>query len=201
MARKRSDDKRQRILQAAARVFARKGYHGARVSEIAQKARVADGTIYLYFRNKEELLAHVADHGFAILMERARTDTAQARSAEAKLVALLCAALEHSTENPAICRAVQEHRQLSPENPSLLAAKLEHNLEELVSFAADVIERGTKSGELRACNARRAARFLVESMRGAILERLREPKRSSVQADADAIVDFFLHGVGATEPR
>jgi hypothetical protein len=38
-------------------------------------------------------------------------------------------------------------------------------------------------------------------MRGAILERLREPSRTSVQADAEAIVDFFLHGVGATEPR
>ena len=46
----RSDDKRRRILQAAVKVFARKGYFAARVSEIAQRAGVADGTIYLYFR-------------------------------------------------------------------------------------------------------------------------------------------------------
>jgi AcrR family transcriptional regulator len=189
------------IVQAARRVIAELGFADASMERIAHEAGVAKGTIYLYFRNKEELLAHVADHGFGILMERARAETAKVRGAEAKLAALLCAVLEHSTENQAIFRAVQEYRQLAPENPSPLAARLEHNLEQLVSFVAGVIERGTKSGELRACNARRAARFLVESIRGAILERLREPKRSSVQADADAIVDFFLHGVGATEPR
>ena len=53
MPRRRTDDKRQRILQAAVKVFARKGYHGARVSEIARRADVADGTIYLYFRTRK----------------------------------------------------------------------------------------------------------------------------------------------------
>ena len=47
MARPRTHDKRKRILQAAVKVFARKGYHGARVSEIEAQAGVADGTIYL----------------------------------------------------------------------------------------------------------------------------------------------------------
>ncbi len=189
------------IVQAARRVIGELGFADASMERIAHEAGVAKGTIYLYFRNKEELLAHVADHGFAVMMERARSGASRARGAEGKLAALLCAALEHSTENAAIFRALQEHRQLAPENPPLLAAKLEHNLEQLVSFVAGVIDRGTKSGELRTCNSRRAARFLVESMRGAIHERLREPRRSSVQADAATIVDFFLHGVGATEPR
>ena len=49
-------DKYQRILDAAVSVFAQKGFHTARVSDVAERASVADGTIYLYFRNKEELL-------------------------------------------------------------------------------------------------------------------------------------------------
>ncbi len=61
MARPRTADKRQRILQAAVHIFARKGYFGARVSEIAKKAGVADGTIYLYFRNKEDILVSLFD--------------------------------------------------------------------------------------------------------------------------------------------
>ena len=65
MARRRSDDKRQRILEAAVEVFARKGYFGARVSEIAKKAGVADGTIYLYFRNKEDILVSLFDEVMA----------------------------------------------------------------------------------------------------------------------------------------
>src|SRR3979409_2706260 len=49
-------DKRDRILAAAERVFARRGFFAARVSEIAKDAGVADGTIYLYFKNKDDLL-------------------------------------------------------------------------------------------------------------------------------------------------
>ena len=55
-ARTRGGDKRERILGAAVKVFAKSGFHGTRVSEVAKAAGVADGTIYLYFRSKEELL-------------------------------------------------------------------------------------------------------------------------------------------------
>jgi hypothetical protein len=72
MARKRSDDKRRRILQAAVKVFARKGYFAARVAEIAQRAGVADGTIYLYFRGKEDILVSLFDELMAEHVERAR---------------------------------------------------------------------------------------------------------------------------------
>src|SRR5215216_6462991 len=54
--RRRSGDKRDRILKAAVKVFARSGFHATRVSEVAKAAGVADGTIYLYFKSKEELL-------------------------------------------------------------------------------------------------------------------------------------------------
>jgi TetR/AcrR family fatty acid metabolism transcriptional regulator len=54
--RARSGDKHERILDAAVRVFAKKGFHATRVSEIADAAGVADGTIYLYFKSKDELL-------------------------------------------------------------------------------------------------------------------------------------------------
>ncbi len=54
--RDRGGDKRERILDAAERVFARRGFFAARVSEIAKDAGVADGTIYLYFKSKDELL-------------------------------------------------------------------------------------------------------------------------------------------------
>ena len=52
----RGGDKRERILDAAERVFAKRGFFAARVSEIAKDAGVADGTIYLYFKNKDDLL-------------------------------------------------------------------------------------------------------------------------------------------------
>jgi TetR/AcrR family fatty acid metabolism transcriptional regulator len=53
---RRGGDKRERILRAAVKVFAKSGFYAARVSEVAKAAGVADGTIYLYFKSKDELL-------------------------------------------------------------------------------------------------------------------------------------------------
>lgn len=67
-------DKRERILEAAERVFARSGFFHARVSEIAREAGVADGTIYLYFKSKDDLLISL----FETRMERITSEMATA---------------------------------------------------------------------------------------------------------------------------
>jgi AcrR family transcriptional regulator len=189
------------IVRAARRVIGESGFDDASMERIAHEAGVAKGTIYLYFRNKEELLAHVAAHGFEELMARARLATSRARGAAPKLVGLLRAALEHTAENREVVRTLQERTQLGLQRESLLAAKLENNREELLRFVAAIVERGAKSGELRVCDSRRVARFLIEFMRGAIVDRLENQSPRGVDLDAEAIVDFFLHGVGATERK
>lgn len=55
----RTSDKHQKIIQAAVKVFARKGFFSARISDIAKEAKVADGTIYLYFNNKYDILISI----------------------------------------------------------------------------------------------------------------------------------------------
>ncbi len=65
----KSADKRERILKAAIKVFARKGFYATRVSEIAKAAGVADGTIYLYFRNKDDVLVSVFESRITRLVE------------------------------------------------------------------------------------------------------------------------------------
>src|SRR5437764_24833 len=61
MARNSSADKRATILRAATRVFARNGYFNSKVADIARAADVADGTVYLYFKSKEEILHSIFD--------------------------------------------------------------------------------------------------------------------------------------------
>jgi TetR/AcrR family fatty acid metabolism transcriptional regulator len=189
------------IVRAARRVIAEAGFDDASMERIAHEAGVAKGTIYLYFRNKEELLAHVAEHGYGELMARARARVEKARGARAKLVALLRAALEHTGENREIYRVLQERTQFGLQRASPLAAKIEENREHLVRFVAALIENGVRSKELRSCEPRRAARYLIESLRGAINDRAESNAKSGVEGDAEAIADFFLHGVGATERR
>ena len=70
-------DKRERILDAAERIFARHGFFHARVSEIAKEAGVADGTIYLYFKSKDDLLITL----FESRMERVTAELGEAIAA------------------------------------------------------------------------------------------------------------------------
>jgi TetR/AcrR family fatty acid metabolism transcriptional regulator len=81
----RSVDKRERILDAAVRVFAKKGFHATRVSEVAKAAGVADGTIYLYFKSKDELLVSLFEDRVEKLLEFLETELPRAEGAPAKL--------------------------------------------------------------------------------------------------------------------
>src|SRR5947207_775573 len=74
--------KRERILDAAVRVFAAEGFYNAKVSQIAQAAGVADGTIYLYFKSKDDLLISL----FEDRMERINENLRQAIAGESNAI-------------------------------------------------------------------------------------------------------------------
>src|ERR1051326_2696501 len=84
-ADERRSGKYQRILAAAIEVIAEHGFFGAKVSEIARRAGVADGTIYLYFRNKEDILVSLFDEVMSEHLEKARRELATAVGAPARL--------------------------------------------------------------------------------------------------------------------
>src|SRR5690554_4621286 len=73
-AEKKRSDKRKRILDGALKAFALKGFYNTKVSEIAQEAGVADGTIYLYFKNKDDLLISLFEDRMEWIIERLNTD-------------------------------------------------------------------------------------------------------------------------------
>jgi TetR/AcrR family fatty acid metabolism transcriptional regulator len=82
---RRSGDKRERILVAAVKVFAKNGFHATRVSEVAKAAGVADGTIYLYFRSKDELLVSLFEDRVNRLLSYMKDELPKLPDAPAKL--------------------------------------------------------------------------------------------------------------------
>lgn len=65
-------DKREAILRAAIKVFARKGYFNSKVADVAGEAGIADGTVYLYFKSKDEILHSIFDRAMAEFIEDGR---------------------------------------------------------------------------------------------------------------------------------
>jgi TetR/AcrR family fatty acid metabolism transcriptional regulator len=81
--------KRKRILQAAVQTFGRRGFHEARIAEIASSAGVAEGTVYLYFKNKEDLLGVLFDENMDALLSEGHEIIASGETAFERLATLV----------------------------------------------------------------------------------------------------------------
>src|SRR5262245_1256858 len=82
---KSRNGKYESILRAAAKVFARSGYFNAKVSDVARNAGVADGTVYLYFKNKDDLLTSIFSWAMEEFLRRARAEMTETEDPREKL--------------------------------------------------------------------------------------------------------------------
>jgi TetR/AcrR family fatty acid metabolism transcriptional regulator len=142
----RGGDKRERILDAAVRVFARKGFYATRVSEVARAAGVADGTIYLYFKSKDELLVSLFEHRVERLLAFLATELPRATSASEKLqriIELQLGLLEGERDLAEVVTVIL--RQSSKLMKEYAAPKFSAYLDVI----AGVVAEGQAHGELR----------------------------------------------------
>ncbi len=78
-------DKREAILRAAIKVFAQKGYFNSKVADIAKEAGIADGTVYLYFKSKDEILHSIFDRAMGEFIAEGKREIAEIETAEGRL--------------------------------------------------------------------------------------------------------------------
>lgn len=99
-AAERGGDKRERILTAAERIFARHGFFAAKVSDVAKEAGVADGTIYLYFKSKDDLLISLFERRMQQVNEALRESVAGIASPREQLRAFIKTYLQLVHDEP-----------------------------------------------------------------------------------------------------
>jgi TetR/AcrR family fatty acid metabolism transcriptional regulator len=143
----RSSDKYQRILDAAIAVIAEKGFFTARISDVAQRADVADGTVYLYFKSKEEILMKAINAAFDGFMRNARIELGKIASPEQQLRRLAYLHLEAmgSNRNAAIVFQM-ELRQ----STRFLEEFSHDHMVEYFALVREAIRRGQHDGTFRA---------------------------------------------------
>ncbi len=139
--------KRERILNSAMRVFASKGFFGAKVSDIADEAGVADGTIYLYFKSKDDLLISL----FEEQMERVHVELARAMEnaerAPDKLRRFIRAYMQLVAENRHAAEVITiELRQ----SAKFMKEYRNPRFAELLKVLAGIVDEGQKKGTMRA---------------------------------------------------
>ena len=155
---KRTMSKSDRIIDAAVKVIAKNGYHGAKVTAIAKEAGVADGTIYLYFKNKEHLLISLFEAKMGSFIEYSEAQIAHHQSATEQLAGLIEAHLEQLSVDYDLAVVTQiELRQSNQEMRQKIAAVLKPYLH----LIDRVIHNGIESGEFSTELDHRLARQMV----------------------------------------
>jgi len=139
-----SEEKRRQILDAAVRVFARKGFHTCRVGDIAEEAGVAHGLLYHYFTSKDEVLEAVFRENWSVLLERIQAVEDSGEAAREQLRHVAAILLRTSLHQPDVVRVVVREIARSPEVQQRIG-----ELVQPIQAIQRIVERGQTTGEFR----------------------------------------------------
>ena len=189
-----TEDRRRSILDAAVRVFARGGYHGSRVGDIATEAGVAHGLLYHYFSSKEEVLETVFRENFGELLERFRAVEASDEPAAEKLEGIAKILLRTWRNDPDLVTVMVREVARSPQ----LQGQVEE-VGEAFAILQRVIEDGQRDGAFRADLDARLASWIVyggleEVLTGWVLGQLPDGDEEVARAERTA-VELALGGL------
>jgi AcrR family transcriptional regulator len=141
---KKSDDKYKRILQASMEVISEKGLHKASISEIAKKAGIAQGTFYLYFKSKHDLIPAIADYLLTLTLKSVQEEVKEGESFWDTLKVLIADTFKITEKHKDIIVLVYSGLAF---NHSL--DKWELVYEPYYSWLGNVMEKAVKQNEIR----------------------------------------------------
>lgn len=140
---RKNKPKYNQILDAAVEVIAENGYHSSQVSKIAKEAGVADGTIYLYFDNKEDILISLFQEKMGQFIEKIEDAIQSEQDADKKLYTLIEMHLQQLTENPKLAIVTQLELRQSNKH---LRLKINAVLKRYLQIIDDVLMDGMEKG-------------------------------------------------------
>lgn len=139
-------NKHAKIISAATKVFAKKGFFNARISDIAKEAKVADGTIYLYFNNKIDILISVFEEEIGKIILQVRELLAKEEDPRKKLEIFVLNHLSTMKKNKYLAEVIHiELRQTT----KLVKDYRESKFSEYIDIIAEIIEQGQQQNIFR----------------------------------------------------
>jgi TetR/AcrR family fatty acid metabolism transcriptional regulator len=192
----RDPDKPQQIIEAAVRVFARKGYYNSRVSDIAREAGIAAGTIYLYFKTKDDILVTLFRDKMAEFVDSLRKAIAGERDAASKVRTLVRLHFSLLEKDPELAEVLQvELRQ----GQKFFRGASGQEIGAYFALIGLVLEEGVGEGRFRSSLSVKVATKMLFGAMDQMATSWVLGKRGYRLADtADAVAEIFLQGVAAT---
>lgn len=187
-------EKYQRILEAAIEVIAQRGFFNARVTDIAARAGVADGTIYLYFRNKEQILMAAISAAFSVFMDRARVELKKSKDPRQQLKSLATLHLGGLGANRNLAIVFQTELRQSAR---ILAQFSQQELKQYFDLIREIVREGQRTGAFRPeiCD-KIAANCFFGALDEMATSWILSDHDYSLAGAAEAVIDVILNGLG-----
>jgi len=201
MGSKNSNDKKaekyERILDAAVKVFAKKGFYQSRVSDIAREAGVADGTIYLYFKNKDDILISIFEEKMRNAISIFQRELSQEENALSKLKRFVRVHLSLFKENPELAAVLQvELRQSS----RFMKEYKKVELKRFLDLIGDIVKQGQEEGVFREdLPVSLVKRFIFGALDEVISTWVSSGGKFDLLNYADPLADLFVRGLGTAK--
>jgi AcrR family transcriptional regulator len=182
-----SEFRRGEIIAAARKVFARGGFDAGILDEIAKEAGVAKGTLYLYFRNKNDIYKAVLDHDMKALKESTLERLDAATGLENKIRAFVMVRLERAEDNREFFRIMDSDAR------SLTYTRSQYRdwLREPVMRLAAAIEEAGRKDEIAALDPEKTAWLIVDMTRGTIQRSYLASHNEPPMREAEFLLDFI----------
>jgi len=186
-------DKREAILRAATRTFARNGYFNSKVADIASAAGVADGTVYLYFKSKEEILHSIFDRSVENAIAEGRRQLAEISDPREKLRRIAHLHLERLGADRDLAVVFQVELRSSTKFMEEFSAA---GFAEYLGLIRATFEEGQRAGVFRQeLNARIVSKILFGALDEMATNWILSRRRYKLAPMADQVLDIFLNGV------
>jgi TetR/AcrR family fatty acid metabolism transcriptional regulator len=191
---KDKNSKYHRILEAAVKVFACQGFRQSTISQIAKEAGVADGTIYLYFKNKDDILVHFFSFKAKQVFDCFRKEVGRGADSTAKLRNLVRMHLTEFQRDPdmAVVYRVETHQ-----SSRLAEEQIREMAKMYQDIIAEIIEQGQQEGSIRKeLYVGLVKRFILGAVEETIGSWLHSGRSYDLVSMADPLVDLFIRGIG-----
>lgn len=191
--RQKKDAKRTAMMQAAVRVFAKKGYHSATIRDIVAAADVAVGTFYFYFPDKETLFIYLFEETAEFLLQTLRQAISGRATLPKQLDACIQAYVNIGIYEPAVVYLLLVGSVGAV--PALVSQRSEFR-EELIKIWLAPLEKAAEQGLIIEQNTRRSAEALAGAVDEVILNLLDQPDAEAQATSAvNDLLDFTLRAV------
>lgn len=191
-------DKRDAIIRAATRVFAQRGFFNAQVADVAKAAGVAAGTVYLYFRSKDDLLVSLFERTMRDAIAEGRAALTGTDEPRERLRRIARLHLERLGRDRDLAVVFQVELRQSTKFMERFSSSY---LREYLGIIRDAVEAGQAAGLFRRdVNSTAAAKILFGALDEMATNWMLSRRRYALENDADTVIDLFLNGVTDRAP-